>query len=166
MRLALATAAAVLLAACGFQLRGTASLPFETLYLPNATGGMALDLKRNIQSGTATRVVDDAKSAQAQLQFTEETRFKEILSLTAGGRVREFRLVYRVRFLVSDGKGGVFLPLSTVALSRDVTYDDADVLAKESEEQLLFREMQIDMVQQIMRRIAAARAPDADAAAR
>lgn len=166
MRLALAAALLVTLAACGFQLRGSASLPFETLYLPDATGGIALELKRNIQSGTATRVIDDAKLAQALLQFTEEARYKEILSLTAGGRVREFRLVYRVRFRVSDGKGGEFLPVSTVALSREVTYDDADVLAKETEEQLLFREMQADMVQQIMRRIAAARAPDADAAAR
>jgi LPS-assembly lipoprotein len=154
------------LAACGFQLRGIASLPFETLYVPNATGGIALDLKRSIQSGTATKVVDDPKAAQALLQFTEETRAKEILSLTGGGRVREFRLVYRVGFRVSDGKGGDFLAPSTVSLSRDVTYDDTVVLAKEAEEQLLFREMQADMVQQIMRRIAAVQKPAADAAAR
>lgn len=165
MRAAIALLA-LSLAACGFQLRGTASLPFDTLYLPNATGGIALDLKRNIQSGTATRVVDDATQAQAQLLFTEETRFKEILSLSGGGRVREFRLVYRVKFRVSDGKGGDFLPTSTVVLSRDVTYDDAVVLAKETEEQLLFREMQTDMVQQIMRRVAAVEAPAANATAR
>jgi LPS-assembly lipoprotein len=153
------------LAGCGFQLRGTASLPFETIYLPGATSGIALDLKRNIQSGTATKVVDDPKVAQALLQFTEETRQKEILSLTGGGRVREFRLIYRVGFRVTDGKGGDFLAPSTVALTRDVTYDDTLALAKETEEQLLFREMQSDMVQQIMRRIAAAQKP-ADAAAR
>ena len=161
MRTALAAAFALALAACGFQLRGTASLPFETLYLPSATSGIALDLKRSIQSGTATRVVDDPKSAQAQLQFTEEARVKEILSLSSAGRVREFRLVYRVGFRVTDGKGGEFLPLSTVALIRDVTYDDTVVLAKEAEEQLLFREMQSDMVQQILRRIAAVQAAPA-----
>ena len=158
--------ACLCLAACGFQLRGTASLPFETLYVPNATGGIALDLKRSIQSGSATRVVDAPQGAEAQLQFTEETRAKEILSLSSAGRVREFRLVYRVGFRVSDGKGGDFLPLSTVALSRDVTYDDTVVLAKEAEEQLLFREMQTDMVQQLMRRLAAAKKPAADAPAR
>jgi LPS-assembly lipoprotein len=166
LRPALAAAFALALAACGFQLRGTASLPFETLYVPGATGGIALDLKRSIQSGTATRVVDEAAAAQAQLQFTEETRAKEILSLSSAGRVREFRLVYRVGFRVTDGKGGDFLPLSTVALTRDVTFDDTVVLAKETEEQLLFREMQADMVQQILRRIAAAKKPAADATAR
>lgn len=152
---------ALLLAACGFQLRGAAQMPFETLYLPGATAGIALELKRNIQSGSATRVVDDPKAAEAQLQFSEETRQKEILALSSAGRVREYRLVYRVRFRVADGKGGEFLPPSTVTLTRDVTYDDAVALAKETEEQLLFRDMQADMVQQIMRRLAAARPPGA-----
>jgi LPS-assembly lipoprotein len=160
VKLALA-AATLFLAACGFQLRGTAGLPFETLYLPGATGGIALELKRNIQSGSDTRVVDDPKSAEAQLLFTEETRQKEILALSSAGRVREYRLVYRVRFRVADGKGGDFLPPSTVTLTRDVTYVDAVALAKESEEQLLFRVRQADMVQQIMRRLAAARSPAA-----
>ena len=160
MRLALA-AALSLLAACGFQLRGTADMPFDTLYLPGATGGIALELKRNIQSGSATRVVDDPKAAEAQLLFSEETRIKEILALSSAGRVREYRLIYRVGFRVGDGKGGDFVPPSTVTLTRDVTYDDAVALAKETEEQLLFRDMQADMVQQIMRRLSAARLPGA-----
>jgi LPS-assembly lipoprotein len=159
VKLAASVLAFLLLAACGFQLRGTASLPFETIYVPNATSGIALDLKRNIRSGTGTRVLDDAKSAAAQLQFNEESRQKEILSLTAAGRVSEYRLIYRVRFRVSDAKGGDFLPPSTVTLTRDMTYDDSQVLAKEAEEQLLFRDMQLDMVQQIMRRIATAQKP-------
>jgi len=149
----------LLLAACGFQLRGAADLPFDTLYLPGATGGIALELKRNIQAGSATRVVDDPKAAAAQLLFSEETRTKEILALSTGGRVREFRLIYRVGFRVGDGKGGDFVPPSTVTLTRDITYNDEVALAKETEEQQLFREMQADMVQQIMRRLAAARQP-------
>jgi LPS-assembly lipoprotein len=75
--------------------------------------------------------------------------------------VREFRLIYRVGFRVADGKGGNYVPPSTVELTRDVTYDDAVALAKETEEQQLYRDMQVDMVQQIMRRLAAARPPQA-----
>ena len=159
MRKLLISAICFALAGCGFQLRGTADVPFETLYLPNATGGIALDLKRNIQAGTRAKVVDDAKNAQAILQFTEETRNKEILSLTGTGRVREFQLRYRVAFRVHDGKGGDYVPPSVIQLTRDVTFNDAEILAKESEEQLLFRDMQTDMVQQIMRRLAAAHKP-------
>ena len=61
------------LAGCGFQLRGTAELPFETLYLPS-TGGIGLELRRNIQAGTRTVVVDDPKQAQAVLEFLHEAR--------------------------------------------------------------------------------------------
>jgi LPS-assembly lipoprotein len=149
----------LIVAGCGFHLRGTAEVPFQALYLPGATSGIALDLKRNIQAGTRARVVDDPKAADAVLQFTEETRAKEILSLTSAGRVREFQLRYRVGFRVHDGKGADFVPTNVIQLTRDVTFNDAEVLAKEQEEQLLFRDMQSDMVQQILRRLAAAKPP-------
>jgi LPS-assembly lipoprotein len=147
----------VLLAGCGFRLRGTAEVPFETLYLPGATSGIALDLKRYIQAGTNARVVDDAAKADAIMQFTEEGRLKEVLSLTGTGKVREFQLRYRVGFRVHDGKGTDFVPQSVIQLTRDVTFNDAEILAKEQEEQILFRDMQTDMVQQILRRLAAAK---------
>ena len=160
MRNALAIAFTLALAACGFQLRGTATLPFDTLYMPpTTTAGVALDLKRNIQSGTRTTVVDDPKKADAMLEFTQEAREKHILSLAANGRVREFQLRYRVGFRVHDGKGGEFVPTSTLQLTRDVTFNDSEVLAKDAEELLLYRDMQFDMVQQIMRRLAAAQRP-------
>jgi len=150
---------ALSLAGCGFQLREAAKLPFDTVYIAAAAGGIALDLKRNIQAGTDAKVVDDAKKAQALLQFTREERQKVILSLTATGRVSEFQLRYIVGFRVVDNKGDVFVPPSTIELTRDITFSDAEVLSKESEEQLLYRDMQNDMVQQIMRRLAAAKRP-------
>ena len=149
----------MLLAGCGFHLRGTAEVPFQTLYVPNATSGIALDLKRNVQAGTQAKVVDDAKQAEAILVFSDEAREKNILSLNAQGRVREFQLRYRVGFRMHDGKGGDYIPQTQIALTRDITFNDSDVLAKEAEEQLLFRDMQNDMVQQIMRRLASAKRP-------
>ena len=139
-------------ASCGFHLRGSVSVPFDTLYIPNAKGGIALELKRNIEAGTSVKVVDDPKTADAVLELTGENREKIILSLT--GRVREFRLRYTVNYRVHDAKVVNYVPATLVQLSRDVTYNDADILAKESEEQLLFRDMQSDMVQQVMRRLA------------
>ena len=149
----------IALAGCGFRLRGTADLPFQTLFVPNSDSGIALDLKRNLQAGSQAKVVDDAKQAEAVLVFSEEIREKNILSLTAQGRVREFQLRYRVGFRVHDGKGADFVPQNTILLTRDITFNDTDVLAKEAEEQLLFRDMQSDMVQQIMRRLASSRKP-------
>jgi len=156
--------AALFLAGCGFQLRGTAELPFNTIYMPPANQpGVALDLRRNIQAGTRTTVVDDPKLAEAVLEFTQESREKVILTIAATGRVREFELQYRVSFRVHDNKGGEFLPSSTVLLKRAVTFNDTDILAKEREDQLIYRSMESDMVQQIMRRLETAQRPKPEA---
>jgi LPS-assembly lipoprotein len=155
---ALAALLCLLPAACGFQLRGSADVPFQTIYVPLVSaGGIGLELKRNIQAGTSAKVVDEAKDAEAVMEFTAEAREKEILSLTGTGRVREFQLRYRVGFRVHNGKGLDFIAPTSVTLVRDITFNDSDVLAKESEEQLLYRDMQSDMVQQIMRRLSAAK---------
>jgi LPS-assembly lipoprotein len=149
----------LVLAACGFQLRGSTVVPFNTLYIPGATAGIALDLKRNIEAGTQAKVVSDPKAADAILELFGESREKIILSLTGAGQVREFRLRYTVNFRVHDGKGAEYVPRTQVQLTRDVTYSDTEILAKEAEEQLLFRDMQTDFVQQILRRLSAAEKP-------
>jgi LPS-assembly lipoprotein len=156
---ALILALALALAGCGFRLRGTAELPFQSLYVPGANTGIGLDLKRHIEAGTGAKVVDTPAAADAVMVFTQEAREKEILSLTSTGRVREFQLRYRVGFRVHDSKGTDYVPANVIQLTRDVTYNDAEILAKEQEEQLLFRDMQADMVQQILRRLAAAKPP-------
>ena len=147
----------LLTAACGFQLRGQASLPFETLYvsLPEASL-LATDLKRNIIAGTHTKLVNNAAQAQAIFELVSEEQQKSILSFDTTGRVREFQLRYRVGFRVHDARGRDYLPHSEITLTRDISFNDAQVLSKESEEQLLYRDMQSDMVQQILRRLAAA----------
>ena len=81
---------------------------------------------------------------------------KSILSFDANGKVRELLLQYRLAFRVRDGRGRDYVPQSEISATRDISYDDAQVLSKESEEQLLYRDMQSDMVQQILRRLAAA----------
>lgn len=147
----------LLTAACGFQLRGQAKLPFETLYvaIPEISP-LGIELKRNIIAGTHTRVVNDPAQAQAILDLVSEERGKSILSFDTAGRVREFQLRYRLSFRVRDARGRDYLPQSEIRVTRDISFDDAQVLSKESEEQLLFRDMQKDVVEQILRRLAAA----------
>jgi LPS-assembly lipoprotein len=143
--------------ACGFQLRGQATLPFETLYVavPDISP-IAIELKRNITAGTRTKLVRDPAEAQATLRVISEERGKSILSFDTAGRVRELQLRYRLAFRVHDAKGRDYLPQNEIRVTRDISFDDAQVLAKESEELLLFRDMQSDVVQQILRRLASA----------
>ena len=157
MRILAVLALVLLNTACGFQLRGQAKLPFETLYvaIPDISP-IGTELKRNIIAGTSTRLVNTPAKAQAILELVAEERGKSILSFDTTGRVREYQLRYRVSFRVHDPRGRDYLPQSQIGVTRDISFNDAQVLSKESEEELLFRDMQGDVVQQILRRLAAA----------
>jgi LPS-assembly lipoprotein len=154
----LPAAVSMLLASCGFQLRGQAQLPFQSLYVPGSTP-LVVELRRNLASASKARVVSNPKDAEAILGFTGETREKVILSYNTEGKVSEYQLRYRVGFRVTDPKGQVYVPTSEILLTRDIPFNDAQVLSKESEESLLYRDMQSDMVQQILRRLVAAKPP-------
>ncbi len=144
------------LAGCGFQLRGSYSLPYESLYLDVADYSLiGAGLKRAIRSSGSTRIAETAQDAQAIFVPTAETREPVILSLSSSGRVREKSLRYRYGYRITDNKGRDLVLPGTVELSRELTYADSDVLAKTQEEDLLWRDMENDLVQQLMRRLAA-----------
>jgi LPS-assembly lipoprotein len=103
-------------------------------------------------------VVDTAQEAQATLQVLGDSQTKNILSIGSDGRVREFQLVRSFAFRVQDKSGNELMPSSQIIIRRDITFSDANVLSKEAEEALLWREMQNDLTQQILRRLVAAKA--------
>lgn len=145
---------ALILAGCGFQLRGSAQVPFQSIYLGvGESSGLGNELRRNLRSASNTKVVDDPAQAQARFELLQEGREKEVLSINSAGRAREYTLRYRIQYRVHDGKGRDFIAPSTLVLKRDISFNEDATLAKESEEALLFRDMQTDMVQQILRRL-------------
>ena len=150
------------LTACGFQLRGSNgsyTMPFHSLYLsfPD-TPALGTELKRNLRAGDVV-IADKPEGADAQFVVLSENRGKSILSLNSLGRVREYLLTYTLTFAVRDPKGVELLPSTEITLRRNMAFDETQVLAKESEEALLYRDMQADLVQQIMRRLAAVKTP-------
>lgn len=155
-RLLLAVILAAVLSGCGFHLRGTLSgnLPYKTMYiaLPE-TAEVNIWLQRYIRASGSTEIVDNAKAAEAIFQQIGDSRQKTILSVNAQGRVRGYRLQLNYTFRVVNTKGQVLVPNNEVSLSRDITYDDSNVLAKDLEEGLLWRDMNNDLVNQIMRRL-------------
>lgn len=158
MRKLFAVTALFMLAGCGFQLRGVSTLPFDTLYIDGSGNpAMAGEVSRAIRAGSQTQLMDKAADAQAVLQLQAATQEKRILALSGAGRVREYQLIYRVKFRLFDKEGRSLTPNQPIELRRDMTYDDTQVLAKQQEELLLFTDMQKDALVQLMRRIAAAK---------
>jgi LPS-assembly lipoprotein len=158
----LALAAGLALSACGFHLRGSNgsyNLPFNKIYvgLP-ASSNLAIDLKRNIRAIGTTEIAEDAAQADGiidVLSNPETTRGKSILSLNSNGRVREYQLSYTILFKVRDNAGNELLGPTQIGLTRPITFNESQLLAKETEEAMLYRNMQADLVQQMLRRLAA-----------
>ncbi len=160
MRLLILLATTLLLTACGFQLRGSYVLPFDSLYLTlPETGELHAQIRRAILAGSHTQIAQEAKEAQVTLQVLGDQQSKNILSLSGAGRAREYQLVRTFSFRLVDPQGREWLPTGQITLHRDITFNDDLVLSKEAEEALLWRDMQNDLVQQLLRRLAAARVP-------
>ena len=154
----LLAATAFLVAACGFQLRGTAALPFQSLYVQaTPSSQFATLLKRNVRAGSNTRIAEQPADAEVVLQVLSELQEKQILSLGGGGRVSEYQLRYRVSFRLTDNKNREHIPATEILLKRDYSFTDDQALSKESEEALLYRDMRNDAVQQMVRRLQAAK---------
>jgi LPS-assembly lipoprotein len=61
----------------------------------------------------------------------------------------------RVKFRVRTPQGQELIPETEVLQQRDISFNESAVLAKEAEEVLLYRAMQTDIVQQLLRRLVA-----------
>jgi LPS-assembly lipoprotein len=156
-RQALIVLVALLLSGCGFHLRGTATLPFSTLYVDASPASVfATQLRRVIGAGSQTRITNNPAEADATLQVLTELHEQEILSLSPGGRVRELQLRYRVSYQVLDKNKGVVAAPSEIVLRREFSINDQDPRGQESEQALLYRDMQTDAVHQLVRRLQAA----------
>jgi LPS-assembly lipoprotein len=157
---ALALGAAFLVAACGFHMRGYAPLKFSTLYISAPGNAQILtELRRAIEGNGGTKLVDKPTDAQAVLDITAVVDDKQVLSLTGGGRVQEYALSKRVNFSLHDAAGKELMPAAEITIRRSYTFNESEVLARLSEEERTLKEMQNDAVQQILRRLQAAKAP-------
>lgn len=153
-RLFLAAIPAVLATGCGFQLRRMVDVPFSSLYVDAPQGGAVAQRIRNaLISNQHTRLATSVAEAEAVLVLGQEVRSKTILSLSGAGRVTEYRLGLQLTYGINDKDGRTLAAAETIELSRDITYDDAQVLAKGAEEQLLYRDMEDAAARRIMRRL-------------
>jgi len=162
-RIGVTVAALGALSACGFKLRKAPDLPFKTLYSNIAeTSLFGQLLKRNLKSIGNLEVISNAREierADVILEILQELQEKVILSRTSTGTVREFTLRLRVNFRLRTRSGDELIPETEIVQEREISFSETAALSKEAEEQLLYRDMRSDLVQQLIRRIAAARLP-------
>jgi LPS-assembly lipoprotein len=155
-RLVVVALVALTLGACGFHLRGAATLPFNTLYVDASPASVfATQLRRVIGAGSQTRITNNPAEADAAVQVLRELHESEILSLSPGGRARELQLRYRVVYQLIDKNKAVIVPPTEIVLRREFSINDQDPRGQDSEQALLYRDMQTDAVYQLVRRLQA-----------
>lgn len=150
-------AAAVLpgFAACGFELRRTPPMPFARLALTGFAPRSPLE--RDLREALAgqTQVVDTTAQADVVLQALSDVQEKVVVASTSASQVREVQLRLRVRFRIQTGGGRELAPEAELLLVRDLSTNESQALAKQHEETQLLRDMRADIVQQMLRRLAA-----------
>jgi LPS-assembly lipoprotein len=153
-----AALAATSLTACGFKLRGSLSgvYAFQSIFSGFALGSsLGQDFKR-VAEGQGLKVLDDAVgpgAAQVVLRVHSEQREKVIVGAGVSGQVREFQLRVRLKFSLFTVQGKTLLDEVEMLQQREFSYTESQALAKEAEEQLLYRDMQTEIVLQLMRRL-------------
>ena len=151
-----------LLAGCGFKLRSSQNFAFQTVAVtPERGAGVAAELTRYL--GEAVRPVaprDGGAPPEAIVDILQELREKSVVGVNASGQVREFQLRIKVKFRMRTPKGVELIAPTEIVQQRDISFNESAVLAKEAEEALLYRDMQTDIVQQLLRRLAAVKSLD------
>lgn len=155
-RLFIAALPVVLAAGCGFQLRQLEGMPFATLYIDAPNGSpVAQRIRAALKASRSTHLVASPGEAEAILKIEREERARSILSLSGAGRVIEYRLNLILVYSIVDKNQRVLAEPETIDLSRDMTYSDSELLAKNAEERLLYSDMDDNAALRIIRRMQA-----------
>jgi LPS-assembly lipoprotein len=151
------------LAACGFQPRGAASFSFAfqsvfSGFIPTSLLGQEFKRQATAQGLMVLDAAADANKAQVVLRINQELRERAVVGTGATGQVNAIQLRLRFKFSLFTTQGKALLEEVELYQQRDMSYSESFALAKEAEEQLLYTDMQMDTVQQLLRRLSAVKA--------
>ncbi len=150
------------LAGCGFQLRSAPALPFDTIAVtPERGAGVASELARYFSASLRPVAATGNAAPDAILDIVREQREKLVVGVNASGQVREYQLRLAVTFRLRTPQGREIIPPIEIEQRREISFSESAVLAKEAEEVLLYRDMQSEAVQQLLRRLSAVKRQDA-----
>jgi len=144
----------LMLSACGFQLRGTADLAFKNVYIQGAKLSISRDLERTFKIN-GVQIASKTEDAELLLEMVSESNQKRIMSLSGGGLVREFELIYLLNFRIREASNPIWGPMQTIRGRRDFSYNDNALLGKAEEEERLNADMRQDAIREILRRLTA-----------
>jgi LPS-assembly lipoprotein len=147
----------VLLSSCGWRLQGSTRLPelLATAYVD--TKDPYTDFNRALRESlvaSGANLVSDKALATAVVRIRRDVSGQRVLSVSSRNTPEEYEVYYSVEYSV-DGGGRELIAPDTLELTRDYSYDERAVLAKQREQSLLREALARDLAGLIVRRLAA-----------
>jgi len=133
---------AITLSSCGFKLKGSYEIPYQTIYLQAAgESRVGRIIKRKIQRKSNIEIVQTLSAAEATINILEEVSTRAVAVLSNVGSVDEYELIYTVRYRVGPGQNSSNMTEGQIVLRRKITHSDLDIAAKSNEEDALINDM-------------------------
>lgn len=154
----LCAACAIMLAGCGFHLRGSAALPVvmqRQVYLQVGGGG---EFPRSLAAAlraSKVDVLDTSTEGVATLSVPVASFSSRLLTSGAVQRVGEYVVGFNVEFTLTDGQGKTVIPSQTISLSHEFAIDQTQFSAITSETEAIQRSLVREMTDAVMRRLEA-----------
>jgi LPS-assembly lipoprotein len=148
-------AVALAVSACGFRLQGRTPLPADLATTQVIAEDPQTDFVQSLRRALITsggKLTENAERATGIVRIHKDEVTQKILSVSANNTPREYEVTYTVEFSV-EGAGVELLPSQTVSVTRDYSFDETRLLAKENEESILREGMARDLVAIVMRRL-------------
>ncbi|MBE2293551.1 MAG: hypothetical protein IAF00_01325 [Phycisphaerales bacterium] len=150
----------LLLAGCGFQLRGQVQLPpeFSVVYVKSMQpigsppGAVSRKLQLLLASNDITLTTDPAQ-AKAIITILREEDGRRIVATDRYNIKRQYFLAYYVVYQVTLANGRLLIPPEGLDANRTLLFDENEVLGFENAQESLVDNMADDLAWQILRRL-------------
>ncbi len=148
----------VMLAGCGFQLRGEVKLSgaLSPMFVTgvNTRETLYAEIQRNLNAG-GVLITEDPARARSWLKISGSDFRQNVLSVDARGKVVEYELAQTLAFSVLDRRRKPIVPQATLVARRSFVNPETTVLGKSSERDRLRDAMQRELVRKLMARLRA-----------
>jgi len=155
LKLTLVLAMALLLAGCGFRLQGASVLPEGLgrvhVAARDELSAFAVELFRGLERAGAQRATTPAE-ADATVRVTVDRTGRRVLSVSTRNTPQEFEIFYVVEYSIDAG-GEQVVPPQRLELTRNISFDESQLLAKDREEEILRDAMARDLAGLVLRRL-------------
>jgi LPS-assembly lipoprotein len=157
LTLTLTLAATLLLAGCGFRLQGSSVLPegLDQVYVTtrDELSAFSVELFRGLERAGAGRAASTGE-ADAVVRVTVDRTGRRVLSVSVRNTPQEFEIFYEIEYSIDSG-GRQVVPPQRLSLTRNISFDESQLLAKDREEEILRDAMARDLAGLVLRRLEA-----------